>query len=130
MTLSFTIFFGQKNLNRAHMLFQVLCGFEPVFYTTHPNEEPFFHTVFFGVFSHCLFHTSFLTWSVFYHTVFFHVIFLSTVIPYTVFCNSCVFSVIHVKMINMCVIGYAMDGIFRSGSSEVFLWEPHYSKNK
>ena len=40
MTLSFTIFFGQKNLNRAHMLFQVLCGFEPVFYTTHPNEEP------------------------------------------------------------------------------------------
>ena len=23
------------------MLFQVLCGFEPVFYTTHPNEEPF-----------------------------------------------------------------------------------------
>ena len=40
MTLSFTIFFGQKNLNRAHMLFQVLCGFEPVFYTTQPNEEP------------------------------------------------------------------------------------------
>ena len=40
VTLSFTIFFGQKNLNRAHMLFQVLCGFEPVFYTTHPNEEP------------------------------------------------------------------------------------------
>ena len=24
------------------MLFQVLCGFEPVFYTTHPNEEPNF----------------------------------------------------------------------------------------
>ena len=24
------------------MLFQVLCGFEPIFYTTHPNEEPFF----------------------------------------------------------------------------------------
>ena len=24
------------------MLFQVLCGFEPVFYTTHPNEEPEF----------------------------------------------------------------------------------------
>ncbi len=23
------------------MLFQVLCGFEPIFYTTHPNEEPF-----------------------------------------------------------------------------------------
>ena len=22
------------------MLFQVLCGFEPFFYTTHPNEEP------------------------------------------------------------------------------------------
>ena len=22
------------------MLFQVLCGFEPIFYTTHPNEEP------------------------------------------------------------------------------------------
>ena len=21
------------------MLFQVLCGFEPIFYTTHPNEE-------------------------------------------------------------------------------------------
>ena len=42
MTLSFTIFSGQKNYNRAHMLFQVLCGFEPIFYTTHPNEEPFF----------------------------------------------------------------------------------------
>ena len=27
------------------MLFQVLCGFEPIFYTTHPNEEPFFITV-------------------------------------------------------------------------------------
>ena len=37
MTLSFTIFSGQKN---AHMLFQVLCGLEPIFYTTHPNEEP------------------------------------------------------------------------------------------
>ena len=24
------------------MLFQVLCGFEPIFYTTHPNEEPVF----------------------------------------------------------------------------------------
>jgi len=23
------------------MLFQVLCGFEPIFYTTHPNEESF-----------------------------------------------------------------------------------------
>ena len=23
------------------MLFQVLCGLEPIFYTTHPNEEPF-----------------------------------------------------------------------------------------
>lgn len=22
------------------MLFQVLCGSEPIFYTTHPNEEP------------------------------------------------------------------------------------------
>ena len=22
------------------MLFQVLCGFEPIFYTTHPNEDP------------------------------------------------------------------------------------------
>ena len=22
------------------MLFQVLCGFEPIFYITHPNEEP------------------------------------------------------------------------------------------
>lgn len=42
VTLSFTIFSGQKNYNRAHMLFQVLCGFEPIFYTTHPNEEPNF----------------------------------------------------------------------------------------
>ena len=42
VTLSFTIFSGQKNYNRAHMLFQVLCGFEPIFYTTHPNEEPHF----------------------------------------------------------------------------------------
>lgn len=25
------------------MLFQVLCGFEPVFYTTHPNEEPYYY---------------------------------------------------------------------------------------
>ena len=49
VTLSFTIFSGQKNYNRAHMLFQVLCGFEPIFYTTHPNEEPFF-------FSHSHFH--------------------------------------------------------------------------
>ena len=40
VTLSFTIFSGQKNYNRAHMLFQVLCGLEPIFYTTHPNEEP------------------------------------------------------------------------------------------
>ena len=40
VTLSITIFSGQKNYNRAHMLFQVLCGFEPIFYTTHPNEEP------------------------------------------------------------------------------------------
>ena len=24
------------------MLFQVLCGFEPIFYTTHPNEESIF----------------------------------------------------------------------------------------
>ena len=45
MTLSFTIFSGQKNYNRAHMLFQVLCGFEPIFYTTHPNEESYFFTV-------------------------------------------------------------------------------------
>ena len=44
VTLSFTIFSRQKNHNRAHMLFQVLCGFEPIFYTTHPNEEPFFIT--------------------------------------------------------------------------------------
>lgn len=29
-----------ENYNRAHMLFQVLCGFEPIFYITHPNEEP------------------------------------------------------------------------------------------
>ena len=43
VTLSFTIFSGQKNYNRAHMLFQVLCGFEPIFYTTHPNEEPVFY---------------------------------------------------------------------------------------
>ena len=42
VTLSFTIFSGQKNYNRAHMLFQVLCGLEPIFYTTHPNEEPNF----------------------------------------------------------------------------------------
>ena len=40
VTISFTIFSGQKNYNRAHMLFQVLCGLEPIFYTTHPNEEP------------------------------------------------------------------------------------------
>lgn len=40
VTLSFTIFSGQKNYNRAHMLFKVLCGLEPIFYTTHPNEEP------------------------------------------------------------------------------------------
>ena len=26
------------------MLFQVLCGFEPIFYTTHPNEESYFIT--------------------------------------------------------------------------------------
>lgn len=45
VTLSFTIFSGQKNYNRAHMLFQVLCGFEPIFYTTHPNEEPKFTTI-------------------------------------------------------------------------------------
>lgn len=44
VTLSFTIFSGQKNYNRAHMLFQVLCGSEPIFYTTHPNEEPLFYT--------------------------------------------------------------------------------------
>ena len=43
VTLSFTIFSGQKNYNRAHMLFQVLCGLEPIFYTTHPNEEPNFY---------------------------------------------------------------------------------------
>ena len=48
VTLSFTIFSGQKNYNRAHMLFQVLCGFEPIFYTTHPNEESFYF-VFFAV---------------------------------------------------------------------------------
>ena len=45
VTLSFTIFSGQKNYNRAHMLFQVLCGFEPIFYTTHPNEEPIFFNI-------------------------------------------------------------------------------------
>lgn len=27
------------------MLFQVLCGFEPIFYTTHPNEESNFFTL-------------------------------------------------------------------------------------
>lgn len=27
------------------MLFQVLCGFEPIFYTTHPNEESYFFIV-------------------------------------------------------------------------------------
>ena len=42
VTLSFKIFSGQKNYNRAHMLFQVLCGLEPIFYTTHPNEEPIY----------------------------------------------------------------------------------------
>ena len=46
VTLSFTIFSGQKNYNRAHMLFQVLCGFEPIFYTTHPNEESNFKMFF------------------------------------------------------------------------------------
>ena len=30
------------------MLFQVLCGFEPVFYTTHPNEEPIIDGVWIG----------------------------------------------------------------------------------
>lgn len=39
VTLSFTIFLGKKNHNRAHMLFQYLSGFEPIFYTTHTNEE-------------------------------------------------------------------------------------------
>ena len=42
VTLSFTIFSRQKNHNRAHMLFQYLSGFEPILYTTHTNEEPFF----------------------------------------------------------------------------------------
>ena len=45
VTLSFTIFSGQKNYNRAHMLFQVLCGFEPIFYTTHPNEESYINAI-------------------------------------------------------------------------------------
>lgn len=27
-------------LELSHILFQVLCGFEPIFDTTHPNEEP------------------------------------------------------------------------------------------
>ena len=27
------------------MLFQVLCGLEPIFYTTHPNEEPEKNTI-------------------------------------------------------------------------------------
>ena len=35
------------------MLFQVLCGFEPIFYTTHPNEEPFFAVILFQL--HILF---------------------------------------------------------------------------
>lgn len=30
------------------MLFQVLCGFEPIFYTTHPNEESKIYTIFNG----------------------------------------------------------------------------------
>ena len=46
VTLSFTIFSGQKNYNRANMLFQVLCGFEPIFYTTHPNEESYFFVLY------------------------------------------------------------------------------------
>ena len=28
------------------MLFQVLCGFEPIFYTTHPNEESLINAYF------------------------------------------------------------------------------------
>lgn len=28
------------------MLFQVLCGFEPIFYTTHPNEESYCGKIF------------------------------------------------------------------------------------
>ena len=32
-----------KQINVSeHMLFQVLCGFEPLFYPTHPNEESYF----------------------------------------------------------------------------------------
>ncbi|MDY6361561.1 MAG: hypothetical protein SPL23_10360, partial [Lachnospiraceae bacterium] len=33
-------FSSQKNHTEVHMLFQVLSGFKPIFYTTHPNEEP------------------------------------------------------------------------------------------
>ena len=33
-------FSSQKNHNRTHMLFQCLCGIQPIFYSTHPNEEP------------------------------------------------------------------------------------------
>ena len=29
-----------KKKVRKERLFQVLCGLEPIFYTTHPNEEP------------------------------------------------------------------------------------------
>ena len=35
-------FSSQKNHNRTHMLFQCLCGIQPIFYSTHPNEEPFY----------------------------------------------------------------------------------------
>jgi len=39
------------------MLFQVLCGFEPIFYTTHPNEESIFYVVSFykNIFPICSF---------------------------------------------------------------------------
>ena len=28
------------------MLFQCLCGIQPIFYSTHPNEEPYFYVLF------------------------------------------------------------------------------------
>ena len=33
-------FIRKKIIHEAHMLFQYLCGFKPIFYFTHPNEEP------------------------------------------------------------------------------------------
>ena len=38
-------FFAKKNHTEVHMLFQVLSGFKPIFYATHPNEEPYYFTI-------------------------------------------------------------------------------------